>query len=442
MTILTKEYNNGFKIIYEKSVIPLSLTTLFLFCDIGSVHESNNLRGAAHFIEHMCFKGTKKILHSKDIFFEYSKHGSYLNAFTNKRYTCYTIKCQDEYIKHSLEVLSDMLINSVFNEKEFEKEEKVIIEENNNNYNDPDTIIEDSIEEVLYKGSSYEYPIDCLEYHNHPKKNLKYKDIIDFYHKFYNPCNMFLSIVTNNSFKSIENIIKNTFFMKKNTNEIKPIISSVYNNLVLNNKTQFRIIEKKGVSNVVINIGFRTCGRNSIDKYALNILSYIMGNSLNGRLMMILREKNNLVYGASVSTNYYETMGDFTFKTKTSIENLFKKKNKYGVLELLFKIIRNMINRGITEKELKYIKGYYKGNLLILLQDIVNQTIYNGEEIIYGKLENKIIPFSKIYDKYIKNITVKDINQVIKKYFDLDKMFFCILSEKLPILKTILNEIK
>jgi predicted Zn-dependent peptidase len=390
----------------------------------------------------MCFKGTKKILHSKDIFFEYSKNGSYLNAFTNKRYTCYTIKCQDEYIKHSLEVLSDMLIHSIFNEKEFEKEEKVIIEENNNNYNDPDNIIDDCIEEVLYKGSSYEFPIDCLEYHNHPKKNLKYKDIIDFYHKYYNPCNMFLSIVTNHSFHSIENIVKHTFFIKKNKIEIKPRISIAYNDLVLNDKTQFRIIEKKGVSNVLINIGFRTCGRNSIDKYALNILSNIMGNSLNGRLMMILREQNNLVYGASVSTNYYESMGDFTFNTKTSIENLLKKKNKHGVLELLFKIIRNMIDHGITDKELKYIKGFYKGNQLILLQDIVNQTIYNGEEIIYGSLENKIIPYSDIYDKYIKNITKKYINQIIKKYFNLNNMFFCILSEKLPSLKTILNEIK
>ena len=149
MTVFTKEYHNGFKIIYEKSSIELPLTTIFIFCNIGSVHETENLKGAAHFIEHMCFKGTKKILHSKDIFFEYSKNGSYLNAYTNKRYTCYTIKCQDKYVKHSLEILSDMLINSTFNEKEFEKEEKVIVEENNNDNNDPESIIEDVIEQQL-----------------------------------------------------------------------------------------------------------------------------------------------------------------------------------------------------------------------------------------------------------------------------------------------------
>jgi predicted Zn-dependent peptidase len=440
MPVLSKDFSNGFKIVYEKSITPLPLSTLFVFCNIGSAHENNNIRGAAHFIEHMCFKGTKRILHANDIFFEYSKNGSYLNAFTNKRYTCYTIKCQDEYIKHSLEILSDMLLNSVFDEKEFEKEEKVIIEENNNDYNDPDSIIEDIKEEYLYKGSSYEYPVDCLEYHS--KNKIKYKDIIDFYHKYYNPNNMFLSIVTNYSFKSIENIIKKTFFMKKTKNNIIPIIPITFHNTILNKDTQFKIIEKKGVTNVLISISFRTCGRNSKDKYVLNILSDIIGNGMNGRLITILREKNNLVYGASVSTNYYESMGDFTFRTKTSIDNLFKKKNKHGVLELLFKIIREMIKKGITKKELDYIKGYYKGNLLISLQDIVNQTIYNGEEVIFDPLNKKIIPFSNIYEEYIKNITLKHVNLIIEKYFKLDNMFFCILSEKLPPLKKILNEMK
>jgi predicted Zn-dependent peptidase len=441
MTVFTKEYHNGFKIIYEKSSIELPLTTIFIFCNIGSVHETENLKGAAHFIEHMCFKGTKKILHSKDIFFEYSKNGSYLNAYTNKRYTCYTIKCQDKYVKHSLEILSDMLINSTFNEKEFEKEEKVIVEENNNDNNDPESIIEDVIEQQLYKNTSYEYPIDCLEYHS--KQKFKYKEIIDFYHKYYIPYNMSLSIVTNHSFKNIENFIKKTFFFEKSKEIIKPTVPIIYNDLILNNETQYKIIEKKGITNVLISIGFRTCGKNSKDKFSLNVLSEILGNSLNGRLMMILREKYNLVYNASVSTNYYEEMGDFTFKTKTSISNLFKKKNKHGVLELLFKIIRDVIKNGITEKELHYIKGYIEGNFLILLQDIVNQTVYNGEETIYESLGNeKIVPFSKIYETYIKNITLKEINEVIQKYFILNKMYFCILSEKLPSLKTILKEIK
>jgi predicted Zn-dependent peptidase len=332
-----------------------------------------------------------------------------------------------------------MLLNSVFNEKEFEKEEKVIIEENNNDYNDPDSIIEDIKEEFLYKGSSYEYPVDCLEYHS--KNKIKYKDIIDFYHKYYHPNNMFLSIVTNYSMKSIENIIKKTFFMRKTKDNIIPIIPITFQNTILNKDTQFKIIEKKGVTNVLITISFRTCGRNSKDKYVLNILSDIIGNGMNGRLITILREKNNLVYGASISTNYYESMGDFTFRTKTSIDNLFKKKNKHGVLELLIKIIHEMIKKGITKKELDYIKGYYKGNLLISLQDIVNQTIYNGEEVIFDSLNKKIIPYSNIYEEHIKNITIKDVNLIIKKYFTLNNMFFFILSEKLPPLKKILNEI-
>ena len=79
-------YPNGFRFVYEKSANTLPITSIQLFCDVGSVYETENIRGASHFIEHMCFKGTEKKHTSKEIFIEYDKIGAYFNAYTSLFY--------------------------------------------------------------------------------------------------------------------------------------------------------------------------------------------------------------------------------------------------------------------------------------------------------------------------------------------------------------------
>ena len=384
-------------------------------------------------------KGTHKIPHSKDIFLEYSKIGAYFNAYTSKRYTCYTVKCQSNYIFNCLNILSDMLMNSIFNKKEYEKEEKVIIEENNNNDNNPDSIINNQFEQMLYKGSSYEFPIDSLEYHT--KRTLQYDDIINFYKSFYHPSNMILSVVSDIQFKDIEKIINKTIFTK-NIRFKKPSIFPVINHgLIEQSEIQYKLIEKRGITNIHLNIGFRTCGRRSCDKFALNILSIIMGSGLSGRLIMLLRERKGLVYGAYTSIDYNEFSGNFTFYTKTKRSNLLNHNEKEGVLQLMIKIIKEMIENGITQQELETAKGNFKGKSIIKLQDIVTQTKYNGEYVLMGDVEkNYIVSYKDIFDKYIRDLTLEDIHKIIKLYFISKNMCICILSEKLPSLEIIKKE--
>jgi predicted Zn-dependent peptidase len=426
MPVTIKKYPNDFKIVYEKSHSTIPITALYVFCDVGPVYEYDKMRGASHFIEHMCFKGTKKIPHSKDIFNEYAKIGAYFNAYTSKRYTCYTVKCQDEYIHHSLDILADMLMNSLFNETEFDKEEKVVMEENNNDDNKPEHIINDTTDQLIYAGSSYEFPIDSIDYHT--KRSLQYKNVVEFYRKYYHPSNMFISVVSNCPFHTIESYVKKTPFIKKEK-EITTSSHIINHNLTPQSSINIRLINKRGITNVHLNIGFRTNGHDNKDKFCLTLLEKIMGDGLNGRLMMILRERRGLVYGASANSEQYEHSGLFCFSTKTKVQN-FKK-----VLPLMVSIITDMIKKGITKDELKVAKGNFKGTSLLDLQDIVTQAIYNGEEILMG--EKKVIPYKDLYEKCILPITIDDMNRVIKQYFTIQNMCVCVLSEKLPSLESI-----
>ena len=455
MTITRKKYTNDFQIVYEPSLHELPLTTLYVFCDVGSVYEHDHVRGACHFIEHMCFKGTRKITAAK-IIQEYSKIGAYFNAYTSKRYTCYTIKCQDKYIHHSLEILADMLLNSTFIESEFRREKRVVVEENNNNDNNPGSIVNDAIQRLLYKGSSYEHPVDTLNYH--VKGNLQYKAVVDFYHTFYDPSRMFLSVVSNASFKDIEKILKKTAFLRSKSAKIDipecnegisevsgakrrkllDVVPMIRHDIVKYMEPQYQLIEKRGITNVHLSIGFKACGYCSPDYYPLFVLSKIMGDGLSGRLMLLLRERKGLVYTATASINSYSTIGDFTFDTITTYENLIRN----GVLPLLIKLIREMIIHAVTKEELDTIKGNIQGSMLLELQNIVTQTKYNGESIIYGCLgdSEQIVPYKDIYSTFIKDITLNDIKRVIQQYFTKENMCVCILSEKLPSLETIRKE--
>ena len=202
MSIETHIWPNGFRLIYQKSNVHIPVTNIQVFCDVGSAYESADIRGASHMVEHMCFKGTKKIPTTQKLMIHYDRIGAYFNAYTKERYTCYVLKCDDEYVFHSMNIMSDMILNSRFGRKEFIKEERVVIEENIQDSDDPVSILMEETNKFLYDGSSFMYPVDTVKYH---LKKFDYDNIVDFYKSFYHPSRMIISVVSNLSFHLIKN---------------------------------------------------------------------------------------------------------------------------------------------------------------------------------------------------------------------------------------------
>ena len=119
--VIIHQFPNGFRLVYQKSYNKIPVSHIYAFCDVGPVYETEDLRGASHIIEHMCFKGTNKIPKIKKLFKHYDRIGAYFNAYTDIRYTAYTLKCEDNYMDHSIQIMADMILNSKFNKKEFQK---------------------------------------------------------------------------------------------------------------------------------------------------------------------------------------------------------------------------------------------------------------------------------------------------------------------------------
>lgn len=416
----TYTFPNGLQLVYQPSNHSIPISNIYIFCKVGSAYETDSIRGASHFVEHMCFKGTEKVRRVRNLLIQYNTIGSYSNAYTTNQHTCYYIKCDNKFFDKSYNILVDLLLHSTFPKSEFIKEQNVIIEENIRNQDNSMNLITERIESLYYKGSSYEYPVDSIKYHQSPK-HLKYTDVYNFYKWFYIPSNMIISIVSNIPFSDIKDIISKSEMSVNivKLNKIPSFILSTPNLNLTPNTFSIDYYHKKGIKVTTISVGFRTCDHLSKDKYPLTILQSVL-NNFSGRLFTEFRTKHGLTYQSKCIMDNHEHTGHFTIILQTNPEMIIK------VLSILVNLI-NDIKKGISYDELHHSKIIIKNKFLrsMELNDIFAK--YNGIECIYG---SNIIPYQELYPRKFARITKKQVDDVIDKYFQKENMVVCILYDK------------
>jgi predicted Zn-dependent peptidase len=436
--------------------------------------ETDDIRGVSHLVEHMVFKGTKHRPLSKDISRTYDEAGAYFNANTEKSYTNYIVKCRDAYVRNCIMVLSDMLMNSVFKKAEFEKEKQVVVEENIRMKDNMQNTISELFDSSIYKGTEYENPIDTLAYHL--KNSLTYEKVVQFYKTFYRPNNIGLSIISNVPFSKIIKIIMQSDLVKPvDTIYISPCRHPLQ--LYPQLEPQFILHPSKDIHVMYLCIGFRTCSQYSKDKYALNVLKNILGGYMNARLFTILRESNGLTYTSQSYTEYYDILGEFSISAETDPDKLLVHKgNGKGVLPLIVDIIADLQKNGVSKAELELSKQNLHGSMALSEEINANACFYNGSRFMLyedGLTETnaksaestrelsscetppsfirrnfqslrscrapelQLSSYHDRYTNYYKNITQKDIHDVIRKYFTRQNMTLCLLGPNIPTIKVI-----
>ena len=418
----TKTYQNGFRIVYEKPVIPSSnIASIQLFCNIGSIHEPEESRGSAHFIEHMCFKGTKRLISAKEVNQIFDETGSQSNAYTDRRYTCYYADTDKANVKICISTLADMLLNSVFDKTEYMKERDVVREEMVKDADDYELLALENADKQIYAGSPYEHPVDELKYHE-GKHALKYENILEIYKKYYVPANFILSVCSSIPFETICKYVEQSDFTKAARREPPPSI-----NLCV--KSQSDIIyclEKRPTNPVHICIGFRTCSLMSPDKYCLKLLKTILSGKINSRMFMLLREENGLTYTSYAYTDFFEHTGDFKMYAECDPEKVFKNGSGLGVFPLLCQMICDLLEHGVTKDEIESAKGYTQGSQKMNAEDSSVIAKYNGKNALFNNLS--VPKYTDKYKKLIEPITINQINQCIRKYFCREGMVVSIVS--------------
>uniref|UniRef100_A0A6C0B5N9 Peptidase M16 N-terminal domain-containing protein n=1 Tax=viral metagenome TaxID=1070528 RepID=A0A6C0B5N9_9ZZZZ len=426
----TRTYDNGFRVVHEKSFHGSQIASIQVICDVGSIHEPADSRGAAHFIEHMCFKGTPTHPSSYEISSLIDKTGSYVNAFTDRRYTKYYINTTTEHVPKYINLLSDMLLNSVFDKGEYAKERNVVKEEMIQDADDAEETALKNADAVIFAGSHYEYPVDELKYHS-GKHALQYDKLVEMYRTFYIPNRMILSVCSANSFDAICEAVQKSWFTKKVNTTLRGCPPAVDLTLTPQQETVYKIA-KMPINPAHICVGFRTCSIYDADRYSLKMLKKILSGSMSSRMFMILREENGLTYSSYTESEHYENAGNFVFYAECDSTKVFTNggASSNGVYPLIMKLIHDLVKDGITKEELEIAKSSYRGTMAVSRESAESIASYNAKNILYQRSDAP--SFENRYKTYVDSMTVVDINACIKKYFRRENMVVSVVGRAPP----------
>lgn len=386
--------DSGLRIVTE--TLPyVNSATIGVWFGTGSRDEDSNNSGVSHFIEHLMFKGTQKRT-AREIAEAIDSVGGQINAFTSKDHTCYYIRILDKYLPLAMDVLADMLNNSLLDPVEIEKEKKVIIEEIRMYEDSPDELVHDIFAESIWGNHPLGKNIAGEE---EVIRNLAKNDIIDYINTHYVNKNMVVSLAGNLNHTNVVQDIERNFPSRPLTPPGRQIALPKIERPVY--------IKEKKTEQVHLCLGTRAYPREHPDRYALTMLESILGGGVSSRLFQRVREEKGLVYSIYSYYTSYEDTGAFAVYAGTSPENIDE------VVEIIIDELFNVKNKGVTEPELVRTKEQLKGNLMLSLESTSNRMSRLGKSKLFFK---RIIGIEEVIEN-IERIQLADIKRVAQDLF-------------------------
>jgi len=265
--------------------------TILILANVGSRYESLNEEGIAHFFEHIVFKGTKKFPTPQILATAVDAIGADFNAFTSKEYTGFYIKCLSKKIELGLEVLSEMMINPLMEEKAIKREKNVIKEEMRMYYDMPQYYIANIFERQFFEDRRLGHFVIGDE---GVIDQIKQKNFINFMKKWYGANNLTLVLAGDSK---IVNDPKTKSLVKKYFQKLSVSSENYQNYLIKKDEYKPNLhLEYRDTKQAHFVLGWPGLKHEDPEKYALKLLSVILGENMSSRLFTELREKRGLCY--------------------------------------------------------------------------------------------------------------------------------------------------
>lgn len=397
MTVNRKTLQNGVRVVTSPTKDTNSVTILFMI-KTGSRNESKDTAGISHFLEHMVFKGTKKRPTTLFISKEIESLGAQFNAYTHKEYTSFYIKTTKDNFKKSLEILSDIIFNSVLKSEEIEVEKNVILEEKKLYEENPRLFIEDYFEQTYFidKGLSRQ-----IVGSKKSIKRLDRKDFVDYQNKYYHSGNVVLSLsgsIPAGSQKILE-ASPNKPKIKKETNWNSGITKSV------SKKAKTDVLYKK-LDQAYFILGYPGLKYADKDFLKLKLLSNVLGGGMSSKLFQEVREKRGLAY------SIYSDVGTYSDSGYLEI-NAGVDSKKVGESLKVIKDEAENVSQSLTDEELEIAKERLKGSISFSFEDTKNRADFYARRVIYGMKVQSLEDIIKDIDK----VDLDSVKYMAKKTF-------------------------
>ena len=381
---------NGLRIIshHMSSVQSVSFA---VYNNVGSRDETEEINGVAHFLEHMAFKGTKT-RSSTEIVETIDKVGGSINASTGKDITKYTVDLLAEDLDIGVDIISDILQNSTFKTKEFEKERSVILEEIAMNNDNPSRMVVNQ----WFKTSFPEQSLGRLTIGTKEIiKSIEKEKIIDFMHNYYHPEKMVFTAAGKIDHDDFVNMIKRSI-QKLPQGKLKKRSKASYKG------GEYR--EEKKLEQIHLALGFEGLNLHDENYETLQVYASLMGSGMSSRLFQEIREKRGLVYSIFSGNMFFEDTGIFGVIAGTG-----NKKIKELIPVLCDELINSPNN--LSEEEILKAKAKLKFSLVKSLESSRSNAGSCANNLLFY---DKIIKIEEQLEK-IDKVSKESIQQVVTK---------------------------
>ena len=395
---------NGIRVITE-TVNHVQFMSMGFWVGVGSRYESEKQWGITHFIEHMLFKGTEKRT-ADQISGAVDAVGGQLNAFTSKENTCYYIKTLTEDFPLAVDVLSDMFLNSRFDNEEIAKEREVILEEIKMYEDTPDDQVHDLMSANLWP----DHPLGRAILGTEESIAMFDHDMLkDYMKQYYTGSNIVVSVVGNISH-----------------NQVVEAIREVLGGIPKGEVNQYRIADRakpgvncyyKEIAQSQICVAMPGVAKEDDRLFPLSILNTYLGGGMSSRLVKKIREEEGLAYSVYSYNGSYTDTGAFVISVGTRPENCQR------VIDIILEELDDVRQNGITKDELDKSFSQLKGSLYMGLETVNSRMNKLGRSML---IYDRVITPEENVDELSK-VTLEDVKSLAGDMFRKENLQITVL---------------
>jgi predicted Zn-dependent peptidase len=365
---------NGLRIVSQEMPHTYSVSTA-LFFGVGSRDEPDSLAGISHMIEHMLFKGTPRRPTAKEVAEAIEEVGGVMNAGTEREITNYWVKVTANHRPLALDLLSDITRHAKFERDEVSKERKVIIEEIHMSNDVPSELAHLMIDELIWPNHALGRDIAGSA---ESVGNLDLDAILDFYHRAYVPNNLVIAVAGATTHADVVEECKR-YFGDWAPGPPLPVRNGVPK---CPPRPASRVLAKETeqTHTCLSGVGLP---RNHSDRRAQDVQNLILGGGMSSRLFLEIREKRALAYDVHSYVEHLSDTGATVLYAGTDPDQA-----EPCVRAMLDQLAR-MREELVPESELRKAREYFRGRMLLGLEDSASVTSWlGGQELLNSKIQS------------------------------------------------------
>jgi predicted Zn-dependent peptidase len=392
---------NGVRVVTENHPDSVGVSC-GLWVDKGTRDEPKNFGGISHFLEHLVFKGTKSRT-AYQIAKSLESVGGDLNAYTTRESTCFHTLSLRQDLKLSLEILSDLVLNAQFSNKDFEREKQVVMQEILMATDNLEDYIYDYFFERFYGGHPLARPILGTAASLAP---LNLRSVMNYYAGTYRSPNLLISCVGHLDHREVVAMVERLF--KKTTWRPAPRFVP----RTTGKSRMFREVVTKPAEQVHILLGLPSSSFSSSYRFESFVFNTLLGGGMTSRLYQSVRERRGLVYSV------FSQIHTFTDTGICLVYAASEPKNVKSVLKLTMAELEKIRRNGITQRDLNMFRKQVRGNILLGADDVENRmNSVAVNDMVFGEYRS----VDKVLEE-INQVSVESVNEYIRKYVDPTKI--------------------